>query len=267
MRPSLYSRSPFAHVNWATKDQLENTGSVHLQVSQGLVLVDVLYPKTLAQTSAGRIAREAILMVSFATLVALCAQTIIRLPFTPVPITGQTFAVLLAGGALGYRRGAGALSIYLLVGMFLPIYAPSSASSLVASNPIHFLFPWNGTSGFIWDMSSGGYIVGFIMAAFVAGYFAERGWDRKPWLIGGMLISNAAIYLPGLLWLAFLISSGWVHPAAGKPLSDLIAGNGTLEKTLVGGLYPFILGDLIKLYLATLTLPTAWALISTFRRN
>ena len=238
-----------------------------MQISQGLVLVDVLYPKTLAQSPSTRIAREAILMVSFATPVALCAQIIIRLPFTPVPITGQTFAVLLAGGALGWRRGVGALSIYLIAGMFLPIYAPSSASSLVESNSIHFLFPWNGTSGFIWDMSSGGYIVGFIMAAFVAGYIAQLGWDRKPWLIGGMFISNAALYLPGLLWLGFLISSGWIHPAAGKPLADLIAGDGTLEKTLVGGLYPFILGDLIKLYLATLAMPSAWALISKFRRN
>ena len=223
--------------------------------AQATTLGDVL----VAPLPIPQVLRDAVLMVGFAGLVALSAQIVIRLPFTTVPITGQTFAVLVAGGALGAWRGAGSLMIYMVAGFLMPVYAPASTGKLVADSSVHFIFPWSGTSSFPWDISSGGYIVGFILAAFAAGYFAQKGWDRKPWLLGGMLVSNALLYVPGLLWLAYLISSGWMHPV-GKPLADLIAGQGTLEKTLVGGLYPFILGDLIKLYLATLSLPIAWAL-------
>ena len=70
-----------------------------------------------------------------------------------------------------------------------------------------------------------------------------------------MLAANIVLYVPGLIWLAVLIGIEWIHPLANQPLGDLIAGGTTLEKTLVGGLYPFVLGDLIKLYLASLTLP------------
>jgi biotin transport system substrate-specific component len=238
-----------------------------MQLTAQPVLVDILYPKALAKTTTGKIAREIILVVGFVSLVAICAQIIIRLPFTTVPITGQTFGVLLAGGALGAWRGAGALALYLFAGMFLPIYAPSSASSVIGDGTIHFLFPWNGNSGLLWDMSSGGYIVGFVLAAWAAGIFARKGWYHTPWSIGGLIISNALIYIPGLLWLAYLISSGWIHPGAGMPLSELISGGDTLEKTLIGGLYPFILGDLMKLYLAALALPAAWMAVTRFKRN
>ncbi|MBM3926416.1 MAG: biotin transporter BioY [SAR202 cluster bacterium] len=238
-----------------------------MQLTNRAVLADVLYPRDWAKTREARIAKEAILIVGFAAFVALCAQVIVRLPFTTVPITGQTFATLVAGGALGAWRGAASLSVYLVAGMFLPVYAPSSPAGVVGESSVHFIFPWNGTSEFPWDLSSGGYILGFVLAAALAGFIAERGWDRKPWLIGGFLASNALIYVPGLLWLSYLISTEWIHPAAGRPLGELIAGSGTWEKTLVGGLYPFILGDLIKLYLATLTLPLAWKLVEKFRKE
>ncbi|MDA1347531.1 MAG: biotin transporter BioY, partial [Chloroflexi bacterium] len=114
-----------------------------------------------------------------------------------------------------------------------------------------------------WDISSGGYIVGFIFAAYFTGWLAERSWDRKPWIILGLLGANALLYVPGLLWLYYLINTDWV--TAGKPLGEWIAGNGDWDKTLKGGLYPFIAGDLTKLYLASLTLPTAWALIEKLR--
>lgn len=228
--------------------------------AQAATLGDVL----VAPIPIPQVLRDAVLMLGFAGLVALSAQIVIRLPFTTVPITGQTFAVLVAGGALGAWRGAGSLAIYMLAGFFMPVFAPASTSKLVAGSSVHFILPWSGSSAFPWDISSGGYIVGFILAAFAAGYFAQRGWDRKPWLLAGMLLSNALLYIPGLLWLAYLISSGWIHPV-GKPLASLIAGDGTLEKTLVGGLYPFILGDLIKLYLASLSLPAAWALADKVR--
>jgi biotin transport system substrate-specific component len=131
----------------------------------------------------------------------------------------------------------------------------------------HFIFPWIGTSGDIWNLSSGGYIVGFILGAYFVGHFAERAWDRKPWSVLVMLGSNALVYIPGLLWLFYLISSGWVPPGASQPISEFIAGNGTLDKTLKGGLYPFIAGDLMKIYLATVTLPFAWALVNRFKRS
>ncbi len=227
-------------------------------------LADALFPRVNSKNQALRIAREVVLMLGFAAFVAVCAQIAVRLPWTTVPITGQTFAALVTGGALGAWRGAGALSIYMLLGMIgAPVFAPSLN---MTGKTVHFVLPWSGTSGFPWDLSSGGYIVGFILAAALVGFIAQRGWDRKPWLLAGMLAGNALIYVPGLLWLGYLISSGWIHPVALKPLGDLIAGSSTLEKTLVGGLYTFILGDLIKLYAASLTLPAAWAIVGRFRR-
>ena len=227
-------------------------------------MADAFLPALRADSRMALLARDALLVLGFAGFVALCAQIVIRLPFTAVPITGQTFAVLVTGGALGAWRGAGALTVYMIVGTLgAPVFAPSLD---MTGQTIHFIFPWTGTGEVPWDLSSGGYIVGFIIAAWAVGFVAERGWDRGPWLIAGMLGANVLLYVPGLLWLAYLISSGWVHPAVQKPLADLIAGEGTLEKTLVGGLYPFILGDLIKLYVATLLLPSAWSIVKLRKR-
>lgn len=204
-------------------------------------------------------------MVGFAFFVALCAQIAMRLPWTTVPITGQTFAVLVTGGALGAWRGAGSLTIYMLLGMVgLPVFTPGNPG-VTGAWDIHFILPWKGTAALPWDISSGGYIVGFIFAAALVGYLAERRqWDRKPWVHLAMLLGNVILYVPGILWLAYLISSGWIHPV-GKPLSELIAGTGTWNKTLIGGLYPFIVGDLMKLFLASLTLPVAWAIVQKRR--
>ena len=109
--------------------------------------------------------------------------------------------------------------------------------------------------------------MGFIFAAALVGYLAERRqWDRKPWVHLAMLLGNVILYVPGILWLAYLISSGWVHPV-GKPLSELIAGTGTWNKALIGGLYPFIVGDLMKLFLTSLTLPVAWTIVQKRRKQ
>lgn len=204
--------------------------------------------------------RDLSLMVGFAGFVAVFAQIAVRLPWTTVPITGQTFAVLVTGGALGAWRGAGALTAYMLMGMVgIPVFAPGSGATVGAWD-VHFILPWSGTHALPWDISSGGYIVGFIFAAALVGFLAERHWDRKPWVHLGMLLGNIVLYVPGVLWLAYLIGTDWMHPV-GKPLGDLIAGAGTWDKALKGGLYPFIVGDLMKLVLASLTLPTAWALL------
>lgn len=168
--------------------------------------------------------RDLLLITAGALLVALLAQVRIPLPFTPVPLTGQTFAVLLVGAALGARRGLASLSLYTLIGALgLPVFAGGAAGLAYASGP------------------TGGYLAGFIVAAFVVGLLAERGLERSirtsilPFLAGTLVI-----YLFGAGWLAVLFG---------------------LEKALELGVTPFLLGDAIKLALAALALPAAWKLV------
>ena len=222
-------------------------------------LIDAIVPLYRPDDRVYAIARDVAIMVGFALFVSLCAQIAVRLPWTPVPITGQTFAVLVAGGALGAWRGAGALSIYLLMGMLaIPVYAPDGSTFQFAGDwGLHFLLPWNGQEVFPWQFSSsegifiwggsGGYIVGFVAAAWLVGWLAERGWDRKPWNTLGMAAGNIVLYVPGLLWL------------------NVLTADGDWAKTLEWGLYPFIVGDMMKLFLASLTLPAAWALVAKLR--
>ena len=222
-------------------------------------LIDAIVPHYRPDDRVYAIARDIAIMVGFAFFVSLCAQIAIRLPWTPVPITGQTFAVLVAGGALGAWRGAGALSIYMLLGMLaIPVYAPgSSAFEFAGDWGLHLLLPWMGQEVFPWQFSfsegvfiwgaSGGYIIGFVFAAWLVGWLAEKGWDRKPWNILGMLGGNAILYIPGLLWL------------------NVLTADGDWAKTLEWGLYPFIVGDMMKLFLASLTLPAAWVLVAKLR--
>ncbi len=225
------------------------------------VLIDAVLPRIPAESRLARLAVDAALMFAFAGFVALCAQISVRLPWTTVPITGQTFAVLVTGGALGSWRGGGALLVYMLLGTLgASVFAPGN-QVVAGSWDVHFIFPWNGTAADPWDISSGGYIVGFIFAAFWTGYFAERSWDRSPRGLLAMLGGNALLYIPGLLWLYYLIHTEWIPPGAGKPLGEFIAGSGDWDRTLKGGLYPFVVGDLMKLYLAFMVLPFAWTLV------
>jgi biotin transport system substrate-specific component len=196
-------------------------------------IIDIVVPGT-------GIVRDLALVASFTLFVAVFAQIAIRLPFTPVPITGQTLAVLVTGGALGANRGAASLALYALIGSIgVPLFAPSAAA--LEGELIHFVLPWEGTGDLIWSLTSGGYIVGFIAAAYVVGRLAERGWDRGWKVTVAMLIGNVLVYVPGLLWLGYKIES--------------------FDNALVFGLYPFIVGDLIKLYVAAIALPGAWAII------
>jgi biotin transport system substrate-specific component len=229
------------------------------------MLADALFPRIGSHSRLALWARDLALMLAFAALVALVAQIQVRLPWTTVPITGQTFGALVAGGALGARRGVGSLLIYLLVGMFLlPVFTPGSATTSGVWD-LHFILPWAGTEAYLWNISSGGYIVGFVLAAGLVGYLCERGWDRGSWVQLAMLGGTVAVYLPGLLWLGYLIASGWTPPGGDTPLSDLISGSSTLDKTLKGGLYPFIVGDLMKLMAAALALPAAWLAVERVR--
>jgi len=167
--------------------------------------------------------REIILILVSSWLVALTAQLII--PLQPVPITGQTFGVLLVGALLGSKRGAFALLIYLAQGAVgLPVFAGG------ASGVARFVGP------------TGGYLVGFVLAGFVVGWLSERGWDRRFTTTAlAMLIGNAVIYACGLPRLAAFV--GW-------------------EAVLKAGLFPFVAGDLLKILLAAVALPRAWAWVN-----
>lgn len=180
--------------------------------------------------AAGRLVDVAI-VVAGAALIAASAQVAIPLPFTPVPITGQTFSVLLVGAVLGTTRGGSSALLYVLVGALgAPVYAEGSGGLAVLTGP------------------TGGYLLAFPLAAALVGRLAERRWDRRfPSALGAMLCGNVLVYLVGLPWLAVSLGTG-------------------LERTLELGLYPFVPGDGVKLFLASALLPTAWRLVGA-RRN
>lgn len=163
------------------------------------------------------------LILGGSALIGPCAQVKFYL-FGPVPITGQTFAVLMVGTLLGANRGALAVLAYLAQGIAgLPVFA-------MGSGPLVLLGP------------SGGYLVGFVPAAYLTGLLAEKGWDRRfGTMILAMGLGNAAIYVFGLFWLCCLI--------------------GLNSTALTAGLLPFIPGDTLKIVLAATLLPSAWKLL------
>jgi biotin transport system substrate-specific component len=167
-----------------------------------------------------------------AGLIAGSAQVSVALPFTPVPITGQTFAVLLVGASLGAVRGGSSALLYVLLGIAgAPVYA-------------HGAQGWAVITG-----ASGGYLVSYPFASALTGWLAERHWDRRfSSAVGAMLTGNVLIYLFGLPWLAVVLGTG-------------------LERTLELGLYPFVPGDTFKLYLAAALLPAAWRTVGRSTRS
>ncbi|HSH77808.1 MAG TPA: biotin transporter BioY [Herpetosiphonaceae bacterium] len=168
------------------------------------------------------------LVVLFSAFVALSARIAIPLPFTEVPLTGQTLAVLLTGGVLGSRRGALALLLYLVEGAIgLPVFAPSAA---LPPGIGRLLGP------------TGGYLLSFPLVAGIVGLLAERGWDRRlgPAALA-MLAGNLLIYLVAVPWLALFTGSLWL--------------------ALAKGMLPFIPGDLLKIAIASVALPSAWTLV------
>jgi len=172
----------------------------------------------------------AALVVGFAGLTALAARITIPVPGTPVPITGQTFAVLLAGATLGTAAGGASQLLYVATGLFFPVYADGKQG-------------WEVVSG-----ATGGYLIGFIAAAAVVGYLAERRQDRSfATSIPAMLAGSAVIYLFGIPWLA--------------RQADLSAAD-----AISAGFAPFVIGDAIKLVAAGVLLPTSWKLMGRFTR-
>jgi len=204
--------------------------SVYLQnnsnkkgTSNMTTLAPTLYTRTFPRIASWM--RDLILISLGALFVAILAQVKIPLPFTPVPLTGQTFAVLLVAAALGSKRGAASMAFYIALGAFgLPVFAGGAAGVAYLSG------------------ATLGYLIGFVLAAYVVGLLAERGLERSmhtsviPFLIG-----TAIIYACGVSWLAILL--------------------GGFGKAVTAGLLPFVVGDIIKLVTAALALPAAWKLV------
>jgi biotin transport system substrate-specific component len=191
------------------------------------VLADVIArPSSRAQA----FALDAGLVIAGAAIVALLAQA--SIPLWPVPITGQTLGVIVVGAALGSRRGAAALITYMVVGLAgLPVFADFTGSIAAVAKP------------------SFGFVIGFVVSAFVAGWFAERAWDRRPALaFVGFAIASIVPFLFGIPYMAFILNT-----VMGLDYSFV----GLLEV----GLLPFILGGLVKAALAALIIPGAWALV------
>jgi biotin transport system substrate-specific component len=184
-------------------------------------------PRTLADVIPGGLARSVALVIGGTLLVALSTLVIIPLPFTPVPLTLQTFSVLLVGAVLGSKRGVASMALYALAG--------------VAG------VPWFSQQQSGWSFASFGYILGFILAAYLVGLLAERGSDRHVLkTVGLMVLGNLAIY------------------AVGVPGLMLFTGM-SLGKAIALGVVPFLIGDAIKIALAAGLLPGAWKLVSRRR--
>jgi len=187
----------------------------------------VARPRVLADLVSSSWLVDVILIVAGAGLTGLAAQITVPVPGTPVPVTMQTFAVLLVGASLGAWRGAASLTLYAVAGSLgVPWFA-------------------NGASGF--GGATFGYILGFIVAAALTGWLAERGDARTPVAtLGTMVLGNIVIYFVGVPWLMAYL---------GVPF-------GTALKF---GFTPFFAGDILKLLLAALVLPGAWWLVDRTR--
>lgn len=175
---------------------------------------------------------QTLLVFSGSWFVALLAQISIPLsPFSPVPITGQTLGVLLVGSLLGTRLGMIALLLY------------------VAQGAIGFPFFAEGRSGVeVLYGATAGYLAGFVVAAAVTGWLAERGWDKRiSTTIASMVLGNVIIYLFGLPWLATFV--------------------GGLDQAIIKGLLPFIPGAIVKTIIAAGVLPGGWKLLGSSKQR
>lgn len=197
---------------------------------RGITIGDFLVPIRVGERLSSR-TRHLVLVVAGAVLIALSANYTVPVPGSPVPVSGQTFAVLLVGGALGFRRGLLATALYVVLGFFLPVYAEHASG-------VEAIAAW--TSGQVVLGATGGYIIGFILASAVVGRLAEMGWDRHlGGAIAAMIVGNVLIYVIGLPWL-------------------MAAAHVSFAKATELGLAPFVFGDVIKLLLAAALFPFAW---------
>ena len=193
---------------------------------RGITIADFLVPIRVSEGIGVRV-RHLALIVAGTLLIVLAAQFRFFLPDNLlIPVTGQTLAVLLVGGALGFRRGIASTVLYLLIGLVgMPVFS-------------------GGGHGIDYVLTGrGGYIVGFILAAAIVGRLAELGWDRN--LLGSiaaMVIGNLSIYLIAVPW--------WMAVASTS-----------LDRAIADGFVPFLPGDLLKVVLAAAAFPAAWWLV------
>jgi biotin transport system substrate-specific component len=184
-------------------------------------------PRTLGDVIPGGLVRSIALVIGGAIFVGLTAQVAIPLWFTPVPLTLQTFSVLLVGAVLGSKRGLASMGLYLLAG--------------VAG------VPWFAEQNSGWQLATIGYVVGFVAAAGLVGFLAERRGDRTPLRAAGlMVLGNLVIYVFGVAGL--LIMTPFDLPTA-----------------IAKGVLPFLLGDAIKIAFAAALLPVTWKLVNSRR--
>jgi biotin transport system substrate-specific component len=192
---------------------------------RGITIADFLLPIRVGERMGSRFRNVALIGVG-ALLIFLTSRVAIPIPGSPVPITGQTFGVLLVGGALGFRRGLISIALYVLIGLIgLPFFAEGKGGLAVILG------------------ATGGYLVGFLLAGSLVGRLAELGWDRRLiGALGAMAIGNVVIYLVGVPWLMAVAHM------------DLATG-------IAKGLTPFLIGDAIKLILAAAAFPAAWWIV------
>ena len=191
---------------------------MNVQSTNPNILADVIFP-----AKDNQLVRNLLLAVVGSLVIWACAK--IRIPFYPVPMTMQTFAILMIGMVYGWKLGGATVLLYLAEGAAgLPVFAGTPEKGI----------------GLAYMMGpTGGYLMGYVLAAVVCGYLAQLNWDKRPvTTAAAMLFGNVAIYVPGLIWLGLLL--GWDKPI------------------LEWGLTPFLAGDLLKLALAALTIPLIW---------
>ena len=192
-------------------------------MTTSLLLADIWRPSRKALA----FAYDAALIIAGSLIIALSAKIVIPLPFSPVPVTGQTLAVLLVGALYGSKRGSLAVLAYLAEGIAgLPVFAMGGGILYLAG-------------------PTGGYLSGFVLGAYITGFLSERGWDRSvPFTLCAMLIGNIAIFFCGVFWLFQFIGS----------------------KALVVGIIPFIPGGIVKTVIAAAILPSGWKLVHRFKK-
>jgi biotin transport system substrate-specific component len=195
----------------------------------GITLADRVFSRT--------IATDLLLVVAGAGFTAIAAQLV--LPLWPVPITGQTFAVLLVGSVLGPVRGALSMVLYLVLGVTgVPVFV-------------------DGHSGTLDGYGPGGFVIGFILVAALTGWLAQRGWDRRILTtIASFIAGTVLLYAVGLPWFYVVLSN---FPAA--TMSEYFGTTEPLQATLSGGLYPYLVGDVLKIAIAAAVLPLTWMLV------
>lgn len=194
-------------------------------------MTTITAPRVLTTGLRGSIGRDVALVATSTLVIAASAQVAIRLPFSPVPITGQTLAVLLAGAALGPALAAASSGLYLVLALAgLPVLAPTADGGHL-------------TGSAVLTSPTLGYLAGFLIASIVVGHLAEWGLTRTVLgTVASMLVGNGVIYALGLMWL---------HHSLGAPWAT----------TFAWGLTPFLIGDAVKIAIAAGLLPSVWRVV------